>query len=168
MNLNDFAVGAIESAKWLTTMGLDGLTDEEMMFQPKPALNHPTWMLGHIIESANGLILAFCKGEGILPAGWHKKFGIGSKPSAKASDYPPRQEMLELLEKVHAAAVDYVKSLDPADLDRRPAHIDHLPEPAQQLFATVGKCIYGHVTHAASHAGQIATLRRLMGKPPRV
>jgi hypothetical protein len=168
MNLNDFAVGAIENAKWLATMGVEGLTDAEMMFQPKPGLNHPTWLLGHIIGSADGLILTFCKGKGLLPADWPAKFGIGSSPTVNAKDYPSRKEMLALLEKVHAAAVDYVKSLKPGDYDRRPANIDPLPERAQQLFATVGKCVYGHVTHAAGHAAQIGMLRRLMGKPPRV
>ena len=61
-----------------------------------------------------------------------------------------------------------MKSLSPEDLDRRPPGIGGLPERAQQLFSTVGKCIYGHVTHASGHAGQITMLRRIMGKEPRV
>ena len=168
MDLNEFAVGALENAKWLATSAIEGLTGAEMMFQPKPGLNHATWLLGHIAESANGLILSFCKGENLLPKGWHGTFGIGSKPTADASAYPSKDEILAHIETVHAAAVKYVKSLSPEDLDKRPPGIDQLPERAQALFSTVGKCIFGHVTHASGHAGQIAMLRRLMGKPPRV
>jgi len=167
MDLNEFAVGALENARWLATQAVEGLSREEMMFQPKEGLNHATWLLGHIVESENGLILSFCKGENLLPKGWHETFGIGSTPKADASDYPTKDEILGHMEKVHAAAVEYVKSLSPEDLDRRPPGIDHLPERAQELFSTVGKCIWGHVTHASSHAGQITMLRRLLGKQPR-
>ena len=158
----------MESARWLATQAVEGLTDEEMMFQPKPGLNHPLWLLGHIAESENGLILSFCKGENLLPEGWHGKFGIGSKPDADAGGYPSKDEILAHMEKVHAAAVAYVESLTPDDLDRRPPGIDHLPERAQEMFSTIGKCIYHHVGHACAHAGQITMLRRLLGKQPRV
>jgi len=168
MNLNEFAVGALENARWMTTQVIDGLTDEEMMFQPKPGLNHPLWLLGHIAESENGVILSFCKGENLLPKGWHETFGIGSKPVADATAYPSRDEILGHMAKTHAAALDYVRSLSADDLDRRPPGIDRLPERAQALFATIGRCIFGHVTHESSHAGQITMLRRLLGKAPRV
>jgi len=92
MDLNEFAVGALENAKWLATAAVEDLTDAEMMFQPKEGLNHATWLLGHIAESENGLILSFCKGENLLPKGWHGTFGIGSKPTASPAAYPtPRR-----------------------------------------------------------------------------
>ncbi|HUV40038.1 MAG TPA: DinB family protein [Planctomycetota bacterium] len=168
MNINEFAVGALENAYRLVTMSVDGLTDVEMMFQPKPGLNHAKWLLGHAIDSENGLILSLCKGENLLPKGWHEKYGIGSKPSANADDYPSKTEMLALLAKVHAAAVAYVKGLSAEAFDARPQGLDRMPERARELFATVGKCVWGHVTHAAGHAAQIAMIRRLLGKPPRV
>jgi len=168
MNINEFAVGALENAHWLATQSVDGLSDQEMIFQPKEGMNPPLWLLAHIVGSENGLILSFCKGENLLPKGWQKKYGIGSTPSTNAGDYPTKDEMLALLAKVHAAAVEYVKSLAPEDFDKRPQGIDSLPERAQALFATIGKCIFGHVTHAAGHAAQIAMIRRLLGKPPRV
>ena len=107
-------------------------------------------------------------GDNLLPMGWHQTFGIGSKPTADANAYPTRDEILAEIGKVHAAALEYVKSLSAEDLDKRPPGIDQLPERAQALFATVGKCIFGHVSHASGHAGQISMLRRLMGKEPRV
>jgi len=168
MNINEFAIGALENANGLVTAAVEGLTDEEMLFQPKEGLNHATWLLGHAIDSENGLILSLCKGENLLPKGWHEKYGIGSKPSANAGDYPSKDEMLALLEKVHAAALAYVKGLSPEDFDARPQGLDRMPPSAQELFATLGKCIFGHCTHAAGHAGQIAMLRRLLGKKPRV
>jgi len=168
MDLNEFAVGALENAKWLATAAVEDLTDAEMMFQPKEGLNHATWLLGHIAGSENGLILSFCKGENLLPKGWHGTFGIGSKPTASPAAYPTKDEILAHIEKVHAAAVTYVKSLSAENLDKRPPGIDDLPERVQEMFSTIGKCIFHHVTHASGHAGQISMLRRLMGKAPRV
>ena len=94
MNVNEFAVGALENAKWLTTMSVEGLTDEEMLFQPKPGLNNAMWLLAHIVDSGNGLILGFCKGESLLPGDWHARFGIGSRPSSNPADYQSRDEVL--------------------------------------------------------------------------
>ena len=168
MNVNAFAVSTLEQAREHTVAAVEGLTGEEMLFQPKAGMNHALWLLGHIAESENGLLLGFCKGANLLPVGWHEKFGIGSKPVADRAKYPSREEVLKLMEKVHAAAIEYVRSLSPEDLDRRPAGIDRLPERAQALFATIGKCIYQHALHESSHAGQIATLRRFLGRPPRV
>ena len=168
MNLNDFVVSALETARWLTVSAVEDLTDEEMMFQPADGLNHPLWLLGHIAGSENGLILGACKGQNLLPKGWMGKFGIGSQPVADPGVYPERDQILALLEKTHAAALDYVMSLAPEDLDDRPVEIDRFPPGAQERFSTVARCISGHVTHESSHVGQIAMLRRIMGKAPRV
>ncbi len=168
MNLNAFAVSAMEMARGLTVSSVADLTEDEMMFQPAAGLNHPLWLLGHIATSENGLILSLCRGEGLLPPDWMGLFGIGSKPVADPTAYPSRAEALSWLERTHAAAIDYVRSLAPEDLDRRPVGIDRFPRSAQERFHSVARGITGHITHESSHTGQIAMLRRLMGKPPRV
>ena len=168
MNWNEFAVSGMEMARWFTLSSVEDLTDEEMMFQPAEGLNHPLWLLGHIATSESGLILSLCKGEGLLPRDWMGTFGIGSKPVADATVYPSRAEVLSWLEKTHVAAIDYVRSLTPEDLDRRPVGIDRFPKSAQERFSSVAKAITGHIAHESSHTGQVAMLRRLMGKSPRV
>jgi len=168
MDLNDFAVSALDMARWLTLAAVKDLTDREMMFQPALGLNHPLWLIGHIATSENGLILDACAGQDLLPPDWMGKFGIGSQPVSDANVYPTRDEVLALLEKTHAAALDYVKSLTPEDFDTRPVNLDRFPPGVQERFSTVARCISGHVSHEFSHVGQIAMLRRIMGKAPRV
>lgn len=168
MDWKEMTLDSLEWARKLTLMGIDGLTDQEMMFQPKPGLNHALWLLGHIAESENGIILGFCKGENLLPAGWHETFGIGSQPKSDPKAYPSRKEILALMEKTHIAAIAYIQFLSAKDLDRQPPGIGNLPERARQMFATVGRCLQGHIRHESSHAGQIGMLRRLMGRAPRV
>lgn len=168
MNWNEFAVSGLETSRWLTLSSIEDLSDEEMMFQPADGLNHPLWLLGHIVTSENGLILSLCKDENLLPGDWMAKFGIGSKPVADPMAYPSRTKVLDQLKKTHATAVEYVRSLTLEDLDRRPVGIDRFPKSAQERFSTVAKAVCGHISHEAGHAGQISMLRRLMGRPPRV
>ena len=105
MSWNDFAITEMETARRMTVAAVEGLTDEEMMYQPKPGMNHPLWLLGHIAGSENGLILHACTGKGMLPEEWAGKFGIGSKPVADAKAYPKREEILAAMAKTHAAAI---------------------------------------------------------------
>ena len=102
MNLIDFMAEAIGKANWLVEQAVDGLTDEEMMFQPEEGLNHPIWILGHVVSSANGVVLVRCKGEGMLDGSWHKRFGMGSQPVADAGAYPSRAETLDRMREVNA------------------------------------------------------------------
>jgi uncharacterized damage-inducible protein DinB len=168
VNVNGFIVEALENARSLTTQAVEGLTDSEMLFQPKAGLNNALWLLGHIAQSENGLILGFCTGKGVLPEGWSEKFGFGSKPVADRAAYPTKDEILGHLKKTHTAAIEYVRSLKPEDLDKRPSGIDRLSPRAQERFSTVARCMEHHITHESSHAGQITMLRRLLGKTPRV
>ena len=168
MSWKGFVVMAMETARSMTLAGVEGLTDEEMMFQPKPGMNHPLWLLGHVATSENGLILHACAGKTLLPEGWAEKFGIGSQPVGDAKAYPTKEEVVATLATLHAEAIAYVKMLKEADLSSLPVGIERFPKPAQERFNTVMKCLTGHITHEASHAGQMAVLRRLMGKTPRV
>jgi hypothetical protein len=168
MSWNGFAITAMELARGMTLAGIDGLTDEEMMFQPKPGMNHALWLLGHISTSESGLILHACTGKSLLPGGWGEKFGIKSQPVGDAGSYPSKEEVLGVLAKTHAAAMEYVSGLAEEDLDKTPVGIARFPAGVQAKFGTVAKCIAGHITHESSHAGQMAVLRRLMGKQPRV
>ena len=168
MELNEFAVTGLEMARWMTLAGVEGLTEAEMTYQPKEGMNHPLWLLGHIAVSENGLILRLCSGKDLLSGDWQGKFGIKSVPVADAKAYPKKEEVLAALAKTHEAAIEYVRSLAASDLDKRPMNLGEMPPSAQARFSTIARCIAGHVAHEASHVGQMAVLRRLMGKQPRV
>jgi uncharacterized damage-inducible protein DinB len=168
MNLHDFMVAQIEAAREMTLSQINDFADDELLVQPCPGGNHPLWLLGHIANSEDGLILSFCKGENVLPGSYFKLFGIGSTPQTAASAYPSRDEILAGMEEAHAAAIDYVGGVSPEELDRPPHGLDRLRPEAQELFHSRGACILHHALHEANHAGQMAVLRRILGKKPRV
>jgi len=161
-------IGAMELARAMTISAGDGLDEKEMMFQPREGLNHALWLLGHVATSENGLVLHACAGKNLLPEWWMGKFGIKSQPVAEAGFYPTKGEVLEMLGKTHAAAMEYVGGLTEKALGETPINLARFPATVQAKFGTVAKCLGGHITHEGGHAGQIAMLRRLMGKPPRV
>ena len=168
MNVTDLMVHCLEDTRKHTLAQVEDLTDPEMMFQPKPDVNHATWLLGHVVTSENGLILRWCAGESAMPGRFLKVFFMGTGPDPDPSVYPAKEEILKVLADVHTRAVEVVKGLSAEQLDERPVGYEEMPPGARELFWCKGACIWHHASHEAGHAGQISMLRRLMGKPYRV
>lgn len=164
----EFIVHLLKDTRKHTLAQVEGLTDEEMMFQPGPETNHPLWLLGHIVTSENGLILRWCAGQSAMPEEYAKLFFMGTKPQSDLSIYPKKDEVLEVLADVHTNSIEVVETLTPEQLDERPEGYEEMAPGAQQLFWSKGACIWHHAMHEAAHAGQITLLRRLLGKPYRV
>ena len=168
MNRMEFTLHLLEDTRKHTLAQVEDLTDQEMMFQPKPEVNHALWLLGHVATSENGLILRWCAGESALPEEYVKLFFMGTSPDPDPAVYPAKEEILKVLADVHTRAVEVVRDLSAEELDERPIGYDEMRGGARELFWSKGACIWHHAMHEASHAGQITILRRLMGKPYRV
>lgn len=168
MNITEMLADQLEGARRITLETFNDLAPNERLHQAAPGLNHPLWLLGHIATSENHLILDFCAGKPLLPKEYGPLLGIGSKPVADASAYPPAETLLAELARVHEAALAYVRGMNPADLDLPPLGFERLPDRAKELFATRGRCIWHHAHHEAAHAAQMAYIRRLLGKPYRI
>ena len=91
-----------------------------------------------------------------------RSLGVPVK-SCQEYDYPPVEQVLAVMEDVLAKTVDAVRGMND----------DFLAEPA---FGADGKTPHPHYKdkrgavshcgrHEAFHAGQLATVRRLLGKP---
>ncbi len=91
----------------------------------------------------------------------HFPLGVPVK-SCQEYDYPPVEQVLAVMEDVQAKTIDAVHGMND----------ELLAEPA---FAADGKTRHPHyrdkrgavshsVRHEAFHAGQLATIRRLLGK----
>ena len=88
---------------------------------------------------------------------------LGNLIADGAADFgdASKAEMLELLATLRGKVRDFVATLEPEDFAREPATEVHHP-----LFKSCGAALALVVSHAAYHAGQIANLRRAMGKDP--
>jgi hypothetical protein len=137
------------------------LDDRQMALQPGGAVNHPAWVLGHLIYSCQAI-----GGEVGLPAwleeDWARCFGAGSAPTADPAAYPSKAELLHALADGQRRLADRLAAVGEAGLAAP------LPdERYRETFPTVGHAVlHILVAHAAVHVGQVSVWRRVAGLPP--
>ena len=139
---------------------LTDVDDAQMTVQPRPGMNHPAWILGHLIHGFQDLGSDF----GVppwLPDDWADRFAYGSMPSADRAAHPSKAALLEMLDGGQARLVDALADLNDERLTAP------LPDPnASGLFSTLGDVmIYALVSHTALHVGQLTAWRRAMALP---
>jgi uncharacterized damage-inducible protein DinB len=130
---------------------------------PFPGFGHAAWQIGHLAASQVILVHMRCFGmafEDVLPAEWKSKLARGSTPVADAREYPPLAEIRAAFDRIFEDAVRRIRELPDGELDS-PAGAE--PHP---MFATKAQAIGMAVMHETFHAGQIAMIRRWMGKAP--
>lgn len=126
--------------------------------------NHAAWTLGHIVSGID--MTAEDVGlERDLPEGWQDLFerrgpGDPRLPDADASRYPPRQVLMNELE----------RQVERVDRALAAAKATDLAERIEWRFdgslPTLGDAIaFMLVTHVAMHLGQLAAWRRHHGLP---
>ena len=151
-----------ETRKW-TLMLIADLKGDDWGFQPAKGLAHPLWLCGHLAMAQNGLIFKRCLGRDELDATFVSHFlPGGAVASLGEHPFPRPEEVLQRMEEMQSKSVRTVREMSDS----------FLAEPA---FAADGKSPHPHyrdkygaiahvARHEAFHAGQIATLRRLLGK----
>lgn len=132
-------------------------------FQPAAGLAHPLWIAGHLAVSQDVLIHTRCLGRSIVAAEFAAHFPIGG-PIAPTGGraYPRPEEVLRVMERTHAATLEAVRGLS-GELLAEPAYgKDGAPHPHyRDKCGAISHC----ARHEAFHAGQLALIRRLLGKP---
>jgi hypothetical protein len=139
------------------------LKGDDWSFQPQPGLAHPLFLCGHLAVSQNVLIHVRCLKTAGLDESFAAHFPIGGQiKSVREHAYPSLDAVLQTLHDVHRRTVAAVRGMSDA----------LLAEPA---YAADGKSFHPHyrdkrgavshcARHEAFHAGQIAMIRRLLGK----
>ncbi len=147
--------------KMLPTLTAD-IRDDQMSLQPVAGVNHPAWILGHLLaverKIATGVLGRQVKTE--LADNWWEIYGIGSVPKPDRSLYKSREFYLAGLAETCGQITAFIAAKSDSDMD--------LPNPdaqLSQLFPTIGMAVCVAITHRAYHTGQIATWRKLAGLP---
>jgi len=141
------------------------LKGDDWTFQPTPGMGHALWLCGHLACAQDSLIHKRCLGgTGLLDDAYHNCFKIGVPvPSAAEQDYPSVEVVRARMDEIHAATLSAVRGMSDALL-------------SEPCFGADGRSRHPHYTdkagavshcsrHEAFHAGQIASIRRLRGKP---
>lgn len=163
MRQQNLLVDQLETTRDWTRKLLADLRGDDWSFQPAPGLAHPLFLCGHLAVSQDVLIHDRCLNRPILPAAFKSHFAIG-KPvaSTREHDFPLIEEILNTMEDVHRRTCAAVVAMSDELL-------------AQPAFGADGKTPHPHyrdkrgavshcARHEAFHAGQIALIRRLLGK----
>jgi len=163
---------------------LDGLTTEEIKFQPRPDANSIGIILFDIARSEDTSVQTRLRAKPQLweSQKWYQKLNkssndVGGHYTAEqlaAFVVPDLKEMLAYAEAVRKQTLEYLDALKPADFDRKVEMPPMGPPPAATVSGaqgpprvspyrdmTVGSMMMMNVTHIAQHAGEISYLRGL-------
>jgi DinB superfamily len=133
------------------------LSDEQMVLQPGPGMNHPAWVLSHL-NAYHPVIEHVIKGE-LFDDPKDHPFGMKSQPQADRSVYASKAELVagfvaghERVEKALRAADDSLWGMEVV-----------LPR-WKPLMPTAGIALpYLMLVHENTHFGQFSAWRRVQG-----
>jgi uncharacterized damage-inducible protein DinB len=157
------AVDRLEMAHRRVKDFTDDLAPDEWFWHPAEFMTHVAWQVGHLAVSTYNLCLRRLRGrtqedESLIPEAFIEHFKLGSKPVAGAEKYPPIAEIQRVYDAVHAQLLQELAALADEDVD--------VPvEQPHPVFKTKLGAVDYAPSHEMVHIGQIALLRRLMGKP---
>jgi uncharacterized damage-inducible protein DinB len=153
----------IGHARTMTLKLFADLTDEQMCFQPAPKMNHPAWVMGHLI-AVDYSFLNLITGKPVpawIDDAWKATYGNKSEPVGDKSKYKPKQFYIEKAAEVREQIIARLKQMKPEDF------MAPHPDPARrERFPTVGHMVMFYGTwHETYHSGQLSAWRRVQGLP---
>jgi hypothetical protein len=137
--------------------------DEAHFTVPVPgAKNPPAYILCHLAVANDGALRLLGQPP-LCPPEWRGIFGPGGNPDAVPLTYPSKIELVELLERGHAAICQAAVSASTDEM-RQPHGIPFLAaSPIQTKAEAVALLLTGHFSF---HSGQLSLMRRQLGFAP--
>ena len=145
---------------------LQGLTYEDLDWQPKPDCNSIGWLTWHLVRQQDAAISWVMKDQQIwITGGWHEKFnrpadpldyGTGQAPQqVSAFKSPDVDTIIGYSRAVKERTKKYIRSLSETDLDRT------FKVPGFEPPPTVGSWLLNVMFDCVQHAGQAGYVRGL-------
>jgi len=137
------------------------LSDADLLVRPVPHANNIAWQLGHLILREARLIGSQDLGVKYpaLPPGFEDQHSDAAAGIEPPSGFLSKAEYLELWTKSHETTMAALANISDADLDR-PAK-----GGAASMGPTLGDVFLFDGEQRGPHAGQLAIVRRILGKP---
>ncbi len=159
MNIKDLLRHNIKFTHSITKAYLDDLSEQEMLVRAVPGSNHIAWQLGHLIASERSLLEAIGAKVPDLPQGFAETHGKGNTASDDPKQFLKKADYFKLMDQMHEAAGAAIDTVSETDLDKP------TPENIRKFFPNVGSVLLMAGSHEMMHSGQIAAIRRKLGKP---
>jgi hypothetical protein len=163
VDLNHFIITLLEAAYGSITQATEGVTDDQLYYQPTPETNSMAWLVWHLSRWRDA-ISASISGEPQVWVhdGWAERFGLpdtrtglGDTPAQVSAFRVERALLFGYVDAAHHATVKRVAAFTPTQLLQPIVSPTGEPRPAWRALA--GVC-----SDSAQHTGQIAYLRGLM------
>jgi len=160
MTAKDVLLGNMDLCMSVLNTYVSDLSDADLLRRPAPRANHLAWQLGHLIQSENFLMNSLSPGSmPALPAGFAEQHNQAAAESDDPARFLTKQQYMKLFKQQREATRKVVAGIDEADLDK-PG-----PERMRRICPTIGSFLILVGNHPMMHAGQFATVRRLLDKP---
>jgi uncharacterized damage-inducible protein DinB len=158
----ELIVKSLEQSQGELTKALDGLSQQEVTWSPKPDCNSIAFILWHVSRVEDMFVNRMIQGKPELyETGWQEKLGTPVGDTGGGGRYTLEQlqawtaPKLEILRGynnvVREATLALLKTLTPAKLDEM--------HSSTRLPGTIGSLLDRMITEVAMHTGQIAYLR---------
>jgi hypothetical protein len=160
MKAHNVLLEALSTSRFVMSSYLKDLTDDDLLVRPVEGAHNAAWQLGHLICSESQMI------GGIRPQAQKLVSDDFTRRHDKSRAFEPSElwvvpkgEYLRLMELVRFATLNLLRELSDEDLAAAG------PEFTRKYAPTVGSVFSSISGHELMHAGQIAVIRRKLGKP---
>ena len=164
MELSDLLKSGYGNVLRVLEYTLDGLSEDDLNWQPKPDSNSIGWLCWHLTRWQDVMISGLMGEEQLwIKDGWYKKYGrkaddkdhgLGHKPEDLAGfKSPDAATLLGYQKAVLERNNRYFESVTSADLDKVFEGTRFDPPP------TVGMMLMGTLSDGLQHAGQASYIR---------
>ncbi len=166
MEINEMLSNAYAGILRVLEYTLEGLTVEDINWQPRPDCNSIGWQVWHLTRLQDMQIASFMGEEQLwIKEGWHKKFNRPADPKdtggrMTAADLtkfkaPDAKTLLDYHKAVLARSQKFLPTLKKADLD---IIVEGTPFPKPP---TRGAMLLHFLSDGLQHAGQASYIRGL-------
>lgn len=151
------------SRRWTLKL-LEDFAGGDWTYQPAPGLSHALWLCGHLVVASDLLVIVRClQRKSLVEEAFARHFAIGGPvQSAAEHDFPRPEAVRAKMDELHPQVVEAIRSISDEKLGEPAFGKDGSPHPH---YSTVAGAICHAARHETFHAGQLATIRRLLGKP---
>jgi hypothetical protein len=159
MNAPELLKANTRMGVFVVELYLKDLNEDDLFVRPHPRANHVAWQLGHVISSTQKLLIALNHQPPTLPQTFEQRHAKEMAASDERDVFSVKAEYLSLLHAQRDSIIGWLEQCTESDLNG-PA-----PDSMKSYAPTIGAAILSFGNHLLMHSGQIAVLRKILGKP---
>lgn len=152
-------IAQLNFAHFCIVTNLENVTEEQAMIEPEPSGNPVNRVLGHIVVVRRSLFKTLALPLP-LTVEWAKFYNAAwnEVDKSKALSFAELKRLeLETFEQLKAGVENFAGNWE-----------DDYPESTEGQPLTIGQRVQFFMLHECYHAGQLGTLRRLVGLPGKI